>query len=358
MRVAIDATPLIGLRTGIGVFVDGLLRSLHDDSHTEVDLEIVEYTLSLKARLRGDVRGYWIPLPASASSFVWRRFGGPKIERFVGGIDVVHGTNFVLPPSSSPRVISVHDLSFLNDPGQSRNSTERFDRSVRDAVDSGATVHTISEYVAQEIRDRYAAKDVRVVYPGVQPHVVSRQPASQKQTLVAVGATQRRKGLLDLVDAFELIARLNEEVELQIVGPPGDGEDELAQSIKGLPGFIQSRVHRIGFVERQQRDQLISDATILVHPSYYEGFGFPVLEAMSMGTPVLTTTGGAIPEIAGDAALKVHPGDIDAMADALSELLANEELLGAFTEAGLDRARKFTWTDTAQGISDLYSSLL
>ena len=77
-----------------------------------------------------------------------------------------------------------------------------------------------------------------------------------------------------------------------------------------------------------------------------------------MGTPILTTTGGAIPEIAGDAALKVHPGDIDAMADALSELLANEALLGAFTEAGLDRARKFTWTDTAQGISDLYSSLL
>ena len=134
MRVAIDATPLIGPRTGIGVFVEGLLLSLQDGSSEEVDLQIAEYTLSLKARLRREARGYWIPLPATASSFVWRTFRGPKIESFVGDIDVVHGTNFVLPPSSSPRVISVHDLSFLNDLGRSRNSTGRFDRSVREAV--------------------------------------------------------------------------------------------------------------------------------------------------------------------------------------------------------------------------------
>ena len=79
---------------------------------------------------------------------------------------------------------------------------------------------------------------------------------------------------------------------------------------------------------------------------------------MSMGTPVLTTPGGAIPEIAGDAALKVHPGDVDAMAGALTELLADEELLSTLTEAGLDRARKFSWRDAAKGIYDLYSSLL
>ncbi len=358
MRVAIDATPLIGLRTGIGVFVDGLLRSLRDDSLNETDLEIAEYTLSLKARIYGRTRGYWVPLSAGNASLVWRTFNGPKIEKFVGDIDVVHGTNFVVPPSSSPRVISVHDLSFLNNLGRSRNSTERFDRSVRDAVDSGATVHTISEYVAQEIRDRYSAEDVRVVYPGVHPQATAAQSVSEKRTLVAVGATQKRKGLLDLVNAFEVIAHLNEELELQIIGPPGDGEGELDRSIKMLPSAIQRRVHRFGFVERQQRDQLISDATILVHPSHYEGFGFPVLEAMAIGTPVVTTTGGAIPEIAGDAALKIDPGDGDALVDALTELLRNEELRNTLVVAGLNRAAKFTWQNTAQGMLDLYSSLL
>jgi len=358
MRVAIDATPLIGPRTGIGVFVEGLLRSIQNDRPGEVDIQVAEYTLSLKARLQGNTRGYWIPLPAAASSLVWRAFSGPKIEKFVGDIDVVHGTNFVVPPSKVPRVVSVHDLSFLNDSRRSPNSGARFDRSVRDAVKSGATIHTISEYVAQEIRDRYSAQDIRVVYPGVQQQMAGVKPRSERPILIVIGMTDKRKGLLDLVNAFGAIADLNENVELQIVGPPGDAENELDQSVKMLPSTIRSRVHRIGFVEREQRDQLISNATVLVHPSHYEGFGFPVLEAMSMGTPVVTTTGGAIPEITGEAALKVPPGDVDALVDALTELLANEKLRSTFTAAGLDRASKFTWTSTAQGMLDLYSSLL
>ncbi|MEC7427723.1 MAG: glycosyltransferase family 1 protein [Actinomycetota bacterium] len=358
MRVAIDATPLIGPRTGIGVFVEGLLRSIQNDGLGEVDLQIAEYTLSLKARLQGNTRGYWIPLSAATSSLVWRAFSGPKIEKFVGDIDVVHGTNFVVPPSKVPRVVSVHDLSFLNDSRRSRNSNVRFDRSVRDAVNSGATIHTISEYVAQEIQDRYSAQDVRVVYPGVQQQMANVKPPVERPTLVVIGTTDKRKGLLDLVNAFEVIAGLNKSVELQIVGPAGDAEKELDRSVKMLPSATRSRVHRVGFVEREQRDELISNATILVHPSHYEGFGFPVLEAMSMGTPVVTTTGGAIPEIAGEAALKVPPGDVDALAGALAELLANEELRSTFTSAGLDRARKFTWEATAQGMLDLYSSLL
>ena len=358
MRVAIDATPLIGPRTGIGVFVEGLLRSIQNGGLGELDLQIAKYTLSLKARLQGNTHGYWIPLPAATASLVWSAFNGPKIEKFVGDIDVVHGTNFVVPPSKVPRVISVHDLSFLNDSRCSRNSSARFDRSVRDAVKSGATIHTISEHVAQEIRDRYSAHDVRVVYPGVQQHIAGVKPPVERPILIVIGTTDKRKGLLDLVNAFEVIAGLNESVELQIVGPAGDGENELAQSVEMLPSAIRSRVHRIGFVEREQRDQLISNATVLVHPSHYEGFGFPVLEAMSMGTPVVTTTGGAIPEIAGEAALKVPPGDVDALAGALTELLADEELRSVFTTAGIERASKFTWTGTARGMLDLYSSLL
>jgi len=331
---------------------------MQNDRPGDIDLQIAEYTLSLKARLEGNTRGYWIPLPAATSSFVWRAFGGPKIERFVGDIDVVHGTNFVVPPSKVPRVVSVHDLSFLNDSRQSRASSARFDRSVRDAVNSGVTIHTISEYVAEEIRDRYSAQDVRVVYPGVQQQMTGVKPLLETPVLIALGTTDKRKGLLDLVNAFGVIAALNESLELQIVGPAGDAENELDQSIKMLPSVIRSRVHRIGFIEREHRDQLISNATVLVHPSHYEGFGFPVLEAMSMGTPVVTTTGGAIPEITGEAALKVPPGDVDAMVDALSELLANEKLRTTLTTAGLDRARQFTWTGAAQGMLDLYSSLL
>lgn len=358
MRVAIDATPLIGSRTGIGVFVEGLLRSFRDYIPDDADYQVAEYTLSLRARMNGTTHGHWVPLPAAASSLVWRTFRSPKIEKFVGHIDVVHGTNFVVPPSKVPRVISVHDLSFLNQPRSFRNSNRRFDHSVKEAVNSGATVHTISDYVAEEIRSRYGAKDVRVVYPGVEQKRAVAKTTQESPTLLAVGATNKRKGLVELVKAFHSVARQNEKVQLQLVGPAGDDEEELDRCIKALPNEIRSRVRRLGFVDREHRDELINNATILVHPSHYEGFGFPVLEAMSMGTPVITTTGGALPEIVGEAAWKVDPGDVDALADAITELLENEELRKRFSVAGFDRARKFNWRDTAEGMFDLYTSLL
>jgi hypothetical protein len=169
MRVALDATPLIGTRTGIGVFVAELLRSMQALKQEGVDIEIAPYTLSVGARLRGKTQGAWVPIPAGKAPAVWRRFKGPRIEKFVGEVDVVHGTNYLVPPSTHPRLVTVHDLSFLRDPVAVPAPIARFDRAIADAVNSGAVVHAISNYVADEIRDRYAPSDVRVVYPGVHP---------------------------------------------------------------------------------------------------------------------------------------------------------------------------------------------
>ena len=163
MRVALDATPMIGTRTGIGVFVAELLRAIQAMKRRGADVEVTAYTLSVRARLRGETQGVWVPLPASRAPTVWRWFKGPRIETFIKKVDVVHGTNYLVPPSTHPRVVTVHDLSFLHDSGAAPAAIARFDRAVADAVNSGAVVHTISNYVAEEIRDRYRAPDVRVV---------------------------------------------------------------------------------------------------------------------------------------------------------------------------------------------------
>ena len=355
MRVAIDATPLIGIRTGIGVFVEGLLRSIRDIEDIENAVEIAEYTLSLRARMRDQTRGYWIPIPATQAPVLWRALNAPKIERFLGKVDVVHGTNFVVPPSTSQRVVTVHDLSFLrDDPGAERLNRQRH-LSVQKAVNSGVTIHTISNFVAEEIRDRYAAADVRVVYPGISRS--STQSTSTIPIIVAVGTTQQRKGITDLVNAFEIVGYHNKEAQLQIVGPPGDAESQVLERIDGLPRKIQSRVHRIGYVEREDRDRLIADAMILVHPSHYEGFGLPVVEAMSMGTPVVTTTGGAIPEVVGNAAQTVAPGDIGALAATLLELLDDENSRNVLISSGLSRSKEFNWEKSAREMLGLYKSL-
>ena len=356
MRVAIDATPLIGIRTGIGVFLEGLLDSLNHLGEQEDAIEIAEYTLSFSARLRDHTRGTWVPLPAAQAPVIWKIFNAPKIERFLGGIDLVHGTNYVVPASNAPRVLTVHDLSYLDNRFVEKSFGRRLHRSVENAVQSGATIHTISNFVAEEIRDKYPTSDVRVVYPGV-PHRTTGSP-SRTPTIVSVGATQKRKGINDLIQAFEIVAHLNQEVELQIVGPPGDSEQEIHTSIRALPAKIRDRVHRIGFVDQLVRDQLIAGATILAHPSHYEGFGFPILEAMATGVPVVTTTGGAIPEVVGQAAVTVTPGDVQELAAAISDMLENENSRRALIASGLERSQKFAWEATAQEMLALYTSLI
>ena len=358
MRVALDATPLIGIRTGIGVFVAESLRSMRAMKQEGVDLEIATYTLSVGARLRGKTQGVWVPIPAGKAPTVWRRFKGPRIEKFVGEVDVVHGTNYLVPPSIHPRLVTVHDLSFLHDPVAAPAPIARFDRAVRDAVNSGAVVHAISNHVADEIRDRYGAPDVRVVYPGVHPRQPKAQPKDASPVLVTLGATHRRKGLNDLISAFELVGQLNKNVELHIIGPAGGDEGRMNESVRQLPANIASRIQRIGLVGDDERDRRVADATILVHPSHYEGFGFPVVEAMALGTPVVTTTGGAIPEIAGDAAVMVEPGDVDALASALVDVLADEQKRARLIQTGRDRAANFSWAETARGLVDVYGSFL
>ena len=114
MRVAIDATPLIGIRTGIGVFLEGLLDSLNEFGQKEDAIEIAEYTLSFSARLRGYTRGTWVLLPAAQAPVIWKMFNAPKVERLLGEIDLVHGTNYVVPAPTAPQLLTVHDLSFLD----------------------------------------------------------------------------------------------------------------------------------------------------------------------------------------------------------------------------------------------------
>ena len=139
---------------------------------------------------------------------------------------------------------------------------------------------------------------------------------------------------------------------------PGNDEDRVNRLIRRLPHDIATRVQRTGFVNDEERDRRVADAAILVHPSHYEGFGFPIVEAMASGTPVVTTNGGAIPEIAQDAALMVDPGDVDALAGALMKVLEDEGTRERLVRAGQERAAMFSWADTAKGMVDLYRSFL
>jgi alpha-1,3-rhamnosyl/mannosyltransferase len=165
-----------------------------------------------------------------------------------------------------------------------------------------------------------------------------------------VGGIQPRK---DPQTAIEALARLNGDIQLVLVGDEKRGGAELRETIRRLG--LERRVELTGHVEHDRLAVLYRGAACLVFPSRYEGFGIPVLEAMASGTPVVAAAAAAIPEVAGEAAVLVEPGDAEAFAKGIETAL---ERRGELVAAGLERARQFTWAETARRTLAVYRELL
>jgi glycosyltransferase involved in cell wall biosynthesis len=369
---ALDATPLLGVPTGVGVFCREAMGALA----SSCDVDVAAFAISWRRRhLLEDlapqgVRVVRRAMPARPLHLAWRHLDQPPIEWFVGRVDVVHGTNFVVPPArSAARVVTVHDLTTVRFPEMCDAPTLRFPALIRRAVAQGAWVHTPSQYVADEVvavlgvdRERVRAvhhgapkskAPANVAGPGGQLRsepVPRGLPDGTTRYVLAVGTAEPRKDLPGLVQAFDSIACRLRDVALVLAGPPGWGSEALQRAVEGASS--RSRIVMTGYVPTL--DDLLSGAAMLAYPSLYEGFGLPTLEAMAAGVPVVTTTAGALPEVVGDAALLVDAGDNDALAGALELVLTDETERCSLIERGRLRASQFTWENCAKGLERLY----
>lgn len=353
MRVALDASALLGPPGGVATFVSHLIENLPT---LEPAREVRPYTLSVRGRLRGRVRGTWLPVPAGIAGRVWS--GRGPLSRFgvdwaLGDFDVIHGTNYVVPPSRRASVVSVHDLSFVHRPQDAPAHVRRFDSLVAAAVRRGAWVHVLSSFVGEEVSERYGTDRVRVVLLGA-PGVLPESTAAKTPAILSIATETPRKRLPLLVRAFGAIAEELDDHELWLAGGRGADSAAIDTAVDSLPLSIRSRVRRLGVVSAQDRTALLSEASVAAYPSIYEGFGLPVLEAMAAGVPVVASNASSVPEAAGGAAELVSPDDLEELAAALRLVLTDEGRARQLIEAGRARAAAMTWTRTAEGMADLY----
>jgi glycosyltransferase involved in cell wall biosynthesis len=153
-----------------------------------------------------------------------------------------------------------------------------------------------------------------------------------------------------LVRAFDELAGSHPDLELVVAGPPGWDEERLAEAVRASP--YRDRIRRLGWVA--DAASLLAGAQVFVYPSLYEGFGLPPLEAMALGVPVVATSAGAVPEVVGDAAVLVAPGDPAALAGAVERLLSDGAARAELVAAGVRRAGRFTWEACAEGLAGAY----
>jgi len=354
--VAFDVTPLRGARTGIGQFVACARPAIEA---LPGGPGLVPYVLSLRARTL-DPGTRRLPYPATAAVHLWRWMPVPRGRRTLQDASVVHATNFVAPPTGLPTVITVHDCSFVTRSHHARPLVRAFGDVVRRSIDRGAWVHTPSEHVADEVRTLFGTERVRALHHGPPP--MPRLPHGEvplpglegRPYIIAVGTREPRKNLARLVLAFGAVHARHPDLALVLIGKPSDDQPAIDAAIDALPRRTAEAVLLTDWVPGPHRSHAVHRARVLAYPSLDEGFGFPMLEAMQHGVPVVASNAGAIPEIARDAAALVDPTDIEALAEALSDVVSDEPWRAGLIASGRRRVRDFDWRRQAEGLATLY----
>ncbi len=354
--VAIEASSLLTPRTGIGRFVEILIDALNEmPGHP---IEVKPYAISVRGRMPAGMRR--VAYPMRPALLAWGRFNRPRVRP--GGASVLHGPNYVTPPTRIPSIVSVHDCWFLRNPHQIRGGVRLYGAALRRRVAEGVVVHVPSLHTGNEVREILGATRV-VVLPLGAPPVDRAAPVPEldgiggRPYIIATATREPRKNLARLVQAFGAIAQAHQDLALVLVGAEGPAQPAIDAAIADLPPGVSQRVLVLPYVDSRERDGLVRGAQALAFPSLDEGWGFPALEAMALGTPVVAANAGSLPEVCGDAAVLVDPLDVDALADGLERVLVDTQLRTLLVARGAARVAAFSPESCAASFAELYVRL-
>lgn len=361
IKVGIDVTPLAGNPTGIGGFVEAIGSGLAESTEIDVTGVVVSYKGrgEIDQKIPDGMALKHIKFPARLAHLTWHKADWPALH----GFDIVHGTNYVVPPAGGAReLVTIHDLSAWKYPELLDTSTRNFPTLVTRSLERGAHIHTVSDFVAEEIKEhlKISAEKIHVIKNGFKKQNLGKSENGKKiaggEYIFAIGTIEPRKDYPTLIKAMSKISEIFPNLKLVIAGSDGWGIEAFdAATAKYDP---DNKIIRLGYVDEQTRADLLAGAEVLVYPSLYEGFGLPLLEAMSAGIPVVSTDVGSIPEVAGDAAVLVPAKSSNALAGAILDVLESDEVRKHLIASGTKRLEKFSWDDSVTKMIELYKTMV
>ena len=406
MRVLIDYRPALRERSGVGEHTHQLVAALlaaYPATATPRALELTIFSSSwpdLAGAATVDRR-----VPVRLLNLAWHRLGWPPAETIAGGAyDVVHSPHpLLLPARAAAQVITIHDLTFLTHPERTRAEIRRdYPTLARVHAQRADAVLVPSAYTAGEVERLLGVpRDRMAICPPGAPDWTPRPAAPTDGYMLFFGTLEPRKNVGGLLDAYERLLGTAEALphngggsmpqtgggsvlhnrggsvlhpsgrsashhsdggvghplrgavpELVLAGRATDEAKPWLDRISRPP--LRGAVRHIGYIDARDRRALYEGARLLVQPSFDEGFGIPVLEAMSAGVPVVAANRGSLPEVLGGAGLLVDPDQPADIAHAIARMLDIDGLAAACAEKGVARARAFRWDDTAHRVYDTY----
>jgi len=275
-----------------------------------------------------------------------------------------------MPGSTLPRVmpkqtvITVHDIGFHRLPKlYPRRQVQVHERAMKEIAKRAARIITVSEFSAREISEAYGIdpKKIAITYNGIDHNVY--RPINDSEAIenrlrryriprpffVAVGRLETKKNITTLIKSFTALKTrrgVGDPHRLVLIGTRGYGYDEIKKEIEN--STVKSDIIELGYIPESDMPYILNAAEALIHPSWYEGFGIPPIEAMACGCPVISSNAASLPEVCADAAIYFAPGEPEELTSALSRLIDEPGLKERLKVSGVSRAAKFTWKATAE----------
>jgi len=301
-------------------------------------------------------------------------FHYPKIDKFIGGTDIFWSPhfNFTNLSQKTKKIITVHDLSFLRYPEffSVRKNFWHQALGVKKTLLEADKIIAVSENTKNDIVELLGISESKIVviYSGnnaargvvdeiaVQEFLLKNNLSGR--LLLYLGTIEPRKNIVNLMKAYEKLRASDEslaDVKLVLAGANGWKNRQIYR--QWHKSIYKNDIYFLGYINQTEKDILYSQATLFVYPSLYEGFGFPPLEAMTYGLPVVCSNVSSLPEVVGEAALMINPFEIKEISEAIMIILQDNNLRDLLIAKGLKRAEEFTWEKTAQEYLEVFKKL-
>ncbi|MDY6786043.1 MAG: glycosyltransferase family 1 protein [Cyanobacteriota bacterium] len=379
LKIAIDATSVRAKPSGIGIYVTRLIQNLAQLQTSEnFELTTVYHPsfknwllrrFSTPLELQNFPSPHLIPIPVTLVHRAIRNsnLGLSYFEKYFECPDILNGTDyFVYPCRQSAKAMTIYDLTFLKYPEYAspivRNT---YADRVRFCLQWTDLIITFSRAAQQDIARYFNYNPDRIVVTPLASRFSQKSFNSEKSQqfesfscpyLLFVSTLEPRKNITGLIEAFNWLKRRhNIEHHLILIGKLGWNYQPILDAIARSPWNHQ--IHHLNYLSDEEVAQFYAKADVFIYPSHYEGFGLPVLEAMTLGAPVITSNTSSLPEVAGDAALLIDPREPVQIAEAIFRVISDSTLRHSLIAKGKERAKLFSWERTARETLRAYRML-
>jgi glycosyltransferase involved in cell wall biosynthesis len=367
VRIVIDYRPALRARSGVGEYIHQVIKALAQNGKDDITLFSSSWKDRPAAELAAELPGVHIVdqrIPVRALNLAWHRMGWPPVEAVAGGrYDVAHSPHpLLLPSRSAAQIVTIHDVYFMKHPDSMTHEIRRdYPALAGGHAQRADRIIVSSQFAASEVKRALQVDASRIALCPAGAPQWNTPPArvASDGYILFMGTLDGRKNVGGLLEAYSrLLTRRANIPRLVIAGRAGAGPESARWLAQIAKPPLSRHVEYVGYVAVDQRERLFKGAQLFALPSFEEGFGLPALEAMAAGVPVVASNRGSLPEVVGDAGLLIEPGDAESLGAAMDRLITDSRLRETLAMRGLERARQFSWRETALSVRRAYEEAL